>query len=291
MCGGSADGHVTHVTRVCFGDRVTLTHAHVTSAQPGWDACERREAPCSFRVCPRVHVQGAAPVSHQRECPPPGVCECARVRACVCLHACPHVFLECSLHPLHALVHTRLSTRVTPPPPLPAGQVLDALDRLGLANDTLVYFTSDHGAHVEEVSAKGEMHGGSNGVYKGQRRGQGRRVGIRGTCVCARDDAPACMRVTRSAVGPVYSPVTTRARSHVAHACARMSPARACPVCSHPTCESSPATGVPRPPAPCTRVSAVCILADCGDTRVLSMATRAPGRQGSSRRAGGRAGV
>ncbi|MEJ1288900.1 hypothetical protein NN561_019936 [Cricetulus griseus] len=184
-----------------------------------------------------------------------------------------------------------LASRVTRPVTRCLGcQVLDALDRLGLANDTLVYFTSDHGAHVEEVSAKGEMHGGSNGVYKGQRRGQGRRVGIRGTCVCARDDAPACMRVTRSAVGPVYSPVTTRARSHVAHACARMSPARACPVCSHPTCESSPATGVPRPPAPCTRVSAVCILADCGDTRVLSMATRAPGRQGSSRRAGGRAG-
>nr|XP_044997382.1 steryl-sulfatase [Jaculus jaculus] len=47
------------------------------------------------------------------------------------------------------------------------GQVLDVLDELGLANDTLVYFTSDHGAHVEEVSAQGERHGGSNGVYKG----------------------------------------------------------------------------------------------------------------------------
>ncbi|XP_057635764.1 steryl-sulfatase [Chionomys nivalis] len=47
------------------------------------------------------------------------------------------------------------------------GQILDALDRLGLVNDTLVYFTSDHGAHVEEVSEEGEVHGGSNGIYKG----------------------------------------------------------------------------------------------------------------------------
>lgn len=47
------------------------------------------------------------------------------------------------------------------------GQVLDALDRLGLAENTFVYFTSDHGAHVEEVSSAGEMHGGSNGIYKG----------------------------------------------------------------------------------------------------------------------------
>ncbi|KAM7328972.1 hypothetical protein ACRRTK_010585 [Alexandromys fortis] len=47
------------------------------------------------------------------------------------------------------------------------GQILDALDRLGLVNDTLVYFTSDHGAHLEEVSEEGEMHGGSNGIYKG----------------------------------------------------------------------------------------------------------------------------
>ncbi|XP_073918920.1 steryl-sulfatase isoform X3 [Castor canadensis] len=47
------------------------------------------------------------------------------------------------------------------------GQILNVLDELGLANDTLVYFTSDHGAHVEEVTTKGEIQGGSNGIYKG----------------------------------------------------------------------------------------------------------------------------
>lgn len=47
------------------------------------------------------------------------------------------------------------------------GQVLNVLDELRLANDTLVYFTSDQGAHVEEVTPKGEVHGGSNGIYKG----------------------------------------------------------------------------------------------------------------------------
>ncbi|XP_052025678.1 steryl-sulfatase isoform X2 [Apodemus sylvaticus] len=47
------------------------------------------------------------------------------------------------------------------------GRILDALDELGLANNTLVYFTSDHGAHVEEVGEGGERHGGSNGIYRG----------------------------------------------------------------------------------------------------------------------------
>ncbi|XP_036297505.1 steryl-sulfatase [Pipistrellus kuhlii] len=47
------------------------------------------------------------------------------------------------------------------------GQILDVLDELQLANRTLVYFTSDQGAHVEEVTAKGERHGGSNGIFKG----------------------------------------------------------------------------------------------------------------------------
>ncbi|XP_030662430.1 steryl-sulfatase isoform X3 [Nomascus leucogenys] len=47
------------------------------------------------------------------------------------------------------------------------GQILNLLDELRLANDTLIYFTSDQGAHIEEVSSKGEIHGGSNGIYKG----------------------------------------------------------------------------------------------------------------------------
>nr|XP_030693172.1 steryl-sulfatase isoform X1 [Globicephala melas] len=47
------------------------------------------------------------------------------------------------------------------------GQILDVLDELKLANNTLVYFSSDQGAHVEEVTVKGEGHGGSNGIYKG----------------------------------------------------------------------------------------------------------------------------
>ncbi|KAM6151445.1 steryl-sulfatase [Rhynchocyon petersi] len=47
------------------------------------------------------------------------------------------------------------------------GQVLDALDEMNLANNTFVYFSSDHGAHVEEVSTRGEVHGGNNGIYKG----------------------------------------------------------------------------------------------------------------------------
>lgn len=50
----------------------------------------------------------------------------------------------------------------------PSGQMLNVLDELKLANNTLVYFTSDQGAHVEEVNTKGEVHGGSNGIYKGE---------------------------------------------------------------------------------------------------------------------------
>ncbi|XP_051464154.1 steryl-sulfatase isoform X3 [Apus apus] len=47
------------------------------------------------------------------------------------------------------------------------GQVLGVLEKYKLSNKTLVYFTSDQGAHVEEISSSGEVHGGYNGIYKG----------------------------------------------------------------------------------------------------------------------------
>ncbi|CAN8196638.1 unnamed protein product [Coccothraustes coccothraustes] len=47
------------------------------------------------------------------------------------------------------------------------GQVLDVLEKHNLNDKTLVYFTSDQGAHVEEISSAGEVHGGFNGIYKG----------------------------------------------------------------------------------------------------------------------------
>lgn len=46
------------------------------------------------------------------------------------------------------------------------GEIMNTLERLGIKNDTFVYFTSDHGPHLEEISG-GEYHGGWNGIYKG----------------------------------------------------------------------------------------------------------------------------
>lgn len=47
------------------------------------------------------------------------------------------------------------------------GQLMSGLDRLGLSDNTLVYFTSDNGAHLEERGVHGEVDGGSNGILKG----------------------------------------------------------------------------------------------------------------------------
>lgn len=48
-----------------------------------------------------------------------------------------------------------------------AGQIMQALDKFSLRDDTLVYLTSDQGGHVEEISATGVVQGGWNGIYKG----------------------------------------------------------------------------------------------------------------------------
>ncbi|KAI8505958.1 hypothetical protein Bbelb_163110 [Branchiostoma belcheri] len=54
------------------------------------------------------------------------------------------------------------------------GVVMATLDRLGLTNNTFVYFTSDNGAHMEIGDA-----GGWNGKYKGSKGQGGSEGGIR----------------------------------------------------------------------------------------------------------------
>ncbi|ELV11068.1 Arylsulfatase F [Tupaia chinensis] len=49
------------------------------------------------------------------------------------------------------------------------GKILDAMDDLGLRNNTLVYLTSDHGGHLEARLGHVQM-GGWNGRYKGPGR-------------------------------------------------------------------------------------------------------------------------
>ena len=47
------------------------------------------------------------------------------------------------------------------------GQIVGAIDRLGLKKNTLVYFTSDHGGHKGWTNLEGEHDGGWNGIYPG----------------------------------------------------------------------------------------------------------------------------
>ncbi|XP_071076483.1 arylsulfatase L-like [Desmodus rotundus] len=58
------------------------------------------------------------------------------------------------------------------------GQILDTLDEEGLANSTLVYFTSDHGGSLEAQLGR-HQYGGWNGVYKGGKGMGGWEGGIR----------------------------------------------------------------------------------------------------------------
>lgn len=47
------------------------------------------------------------------------------------------------------------------------GQVMSSLQELGLADNTMLYFTSDNGGHKEERGINGEIDGGYNGIFKG----------------------------------------------------------------------------------------------------------------------------
>ncbi|XP_070258789.1 arylsulfatase F-like [Myotis yumanensis] len=58
------------------------------------------------------------------------------------------------------------------------GKLLAAIDDLGLRNHTLVYFTSDHGGHLEARLGHAQL-GGYNGIFKGGKGMAGWEGGIR----------------------------------------------------------------------------------------------------------------
>ncbi|XP_063872262.1 arylsulfatase H-like isoform X2 [Scylla paramamosain] len=59
------------------------------------------------------------------------------------------------------------------------GSLLDTLTQLGLENNTVVYFASDHGGHLEVTDDDGQRIGGHNGRFKGGKRQGGSEGGIR----------------------------------------------------------------------------------------------------------------
>ncbi|ELU11009.1 hypothetical protein CAPTEDRAFT_120576 [Capitella teleta] len=64
------------------------------------------------------------------------------------------------------------------------GQIIQTLDELGISNNTLLYFSSDHGADKLEVDERGRMVGGWNGVFRGGKGDGSQEGGIRiPTCI------------------------------------------------------------------------------------------------------------
>ncbi|KAF0308154.1 Steryl-sulfatase [Amphibalanus amphitrite] len=59
------------------------------------------------------------------------------------------------------------------------GQLLDTLQEAGVADNTLVYFASDHGAHLELVGRDGQREGGTNAPFAGGKGQGGAEGGIR----------------------------------------------------------------------------------------------------------------
>lgn len=59
------------------------------------------------------------------------------------------------------------------------GQILKVLQELNIENNTFVYFSSDNGAHLEEVNLNGEPEGGSNGIFRGGKGHGAMEGGIR----------------------------------------------------------------------------------------------------------------
>ncbi|XP_068122426.1 arylsulfatase H-like [Hyperolius riggenbachi] len=58
------------------------------------------------------------------------------------------------------------------------GEILDTIDKENLVNNTLTYFTSDHGAYLEGMEGSRHLRG-SNGIYRGGKGMGGLEGGIR----------------------------------------------------------------------------------------------------------------
>lgn len=48
------------------------------------------------------------------------------------------------------------------------GDIMNALDQFGFGRNTMIYFTSDNGAHLEETGISGQSDGGSNAPFRGR---------------------------------------------------------------------------------------------------------------------------
>ncbi|XP_075723333.1 steryl-sulfatase-like [Rhipicephalus microplus] len=59
------------------------------------------------------------------------------------------------------------------------GKVTELLQETDQTNNTFVYFTSDNGAHVQEIGIRGEREGGYNGIFRGGKTMGGWEGGIR----------------------------------------------------------------------------------------------------------------
>ncbi|CAF89385.1 unnamed protein product, partial [Tetraodon nigroviridis] len=59
------------------------------------------------------------------------------------------------------------------------GKMTETVDSLGLANNTMMYFTSDHGGHIEGSTSRASQQGGWNSFYKGGKAMGGWEGGIR----------------------------------------------------------------------------------------------------------------
>lgn len=59
------------------------------------------------------------------------------------------------------------------------GKMTALLAELGLENNTFVYFSSDNGAHIQEVGLDGQREGGHNGIFRGGKTMGGFEGGVR----------------------------------------------------------------------------------------------------------------